>query len=149
MITYVITLSTKFPATHPKKGQRTRFLENIMNMDKIHTIRANYALWKKRFRKIDAGLACLSLRYWTGMPYRSKQHEFRVLTKEDGIGVQKLDFNDAQFNSMYVNGHYCFADIEKSIANNGGLSFDDFKAWFDSYDLTSPMAIIHFTKFRY
>ena len=37
------------------------------------------------------------------------------------------------------------------LAENDGLTFADWKAWFSNpkYDLSEPMAIIHFTKFRY
>ena len=28
-------------------------------------------------------------------------------------------------------------------------SFEDWENWFKNYDLAQPMAIIHFTKFRY
>jgi hypothetical protein len=35
------------------------------------------------------------------------------------------------------------------IPQNDGLSPEDFKEWFKKYDLLEPMAIIHFTKFRY
>lgn len=148
MITYVITLSTKFPATHPRNGEPTRFLENIMNMDKIHTIRANYSLWEKRFRKIDEGVACLSIRYWSGMPYKSKQIEFARLTKEDGIGLQKCFVRTFNVGGILI-PHKDYSVNSYEVAKNDGLEFDDFKEWFKGYDLPSPMAIIHFTKFRY
>jgi hypothetical protein len=35
------------------------------------------------------------------------------------------------------------------LAKNDGLSLDDFKEWFKGYDLSKPLALIHFTKFRY
>ena len=35
------------------------------------------------------------------------------------------------------------------LAANDGLSTNDWLDWFKNYDLTKPMAIIHFTKFRY
>ena len=35
------------------------------------------------------------------------------------------------------------------LAKNDGLTLPDFKEWFYKYDLSTPMAIIHFTKFRY
>ena len=104
MKTYVITLSRNFPAKHPRHGEPTNFdiqTANAflkMNMKsvglqqvgmKLHTIRTNYDLWCKRFDQIYAGKACISLRYWTGKPYHSKQTEIVKLTKEDGIGLQK------------------------------------------------------------
>lgn len=39
MKTYVITLSEKFPTTHPRKGQETEFGRSFLNGKKIHTIR--------------------------------------------------------------------------------------------------------------
>lgn len=160
MKTYVLTVSRHFPAKHPRAGRNTYFVAKIckaiglktgpgietMMPPKIHTIRANYDLWAKRAEEINAGKAVLSIRYWSDKPYHSKQVEFCVLNR---IGVQKLTFSSQWFNSMLVDGKYCFADIEKSIANNDGLSFDDFQAWFKGYDLSKPMAIIHFTDFRY
>ena len=32
---------------------------------------------------------------------------------------------------------------------NDGLSLDDWFSWFNDYNLSKPMAIIHFTNFRY
>lgn len=104
MKNYVLTVSRYFPSGHKRAGDRTLFVEKIcLTSDglraiyknvspKIHTIRANFGLWKKRFGEIEAGRACLSLRYWEGKPYRSKQVEFLRLTKDDGIGLQELHF---------------------------------------------------------
>lgn len=170
MKTYVLTVSRKFPGTHNRREDPTYFVEQIQNAlahykdgwptsgfkMKLHTIRANYALWKKRFRKIDAGLACLSIRYWSGKPYRSKQVEFVRLTKEDGIGLQIVDLRDdagvehlASIRDGFKSDDRVVAVEKHTIAKNDGLIFDDFKEWFKSYDLNKPMAIIHFTKFRY
>lgn len=71
--TYVITISKKFPGYHPRKGDPTYFSSGIVSRRKKHTIRGNYALWKKRFDEIAAGRAKLSLREWIGKPYCSKQ----------------------------------------------------------------------------
>ena len=144
--TYVITLSKTFPTTHPKAGQPTNFAENL-GKTKLHTIRGNYELWEKRFKQIESGEACLSIRQWTGKPYASKQVEIANLTKEDGIGLQKLTFDAASMKYPRV-GFRVFK--EKSIiANNDGLSSTDWVNWFKKADLSKPMAIIHFTKFRY
>lgn len=174
MKTYVITLSQNFPATHPRKGQPTFFkhqLINALKMDKedvpiygvphrgmpnerlgrkLHTIRANYPLWAKRFEQINRGEACLSIRQWTGKPYASKQVEIARLTKEDGIGIQKLTFdnNDIEaFNLPEINNDHTW-HLE-DIAENDGLDIFSWLDWFKDYDLSKPMAIIHFTKFRY
>ena len=101
MKTYVLTLSQKFPVTHSKAGLPTLFKHKLMaalnkdgewNNPKLHTIRANYPLWRERFNQIARGEACLSVRQWTGKPYCSKQVEIARLTAEDGIGVERLVF---------------------------------------------------------
>lgn len=175
MKTYVLTLSKTFPATHPKKGKPTDFRTKLLSARyrqeggtlytasdgkcKLHTIRANYKLWKKRFEEIERGEACLSIRQWSGKPYRSKQIEIARLTKEDGIGIQRLKFasdRDGQqcWWNFQIDGRYCHYDtkadyVPNELAENDGLSYKDWQDWFRNYDLSKPLAIIHFTKFRY
>ncbi len=71
MKTYVITLSKTFPKGHIRAGEPTDFTEQYeiyeegsgriidtaekLNPRKIHTIRANYDLWAKRFEDIERG----------------------------------------------------------------------------------------------
>jgi len=163
MKTFVLSVSGVFPITHKRKGQETLFIGKIkavvypdnpnnfgwMNA-KIHTIRANYELWKKRIEQVQKGEAILSIRYWSGKPYNSKQVEICQLDKDSGIGVQKLDFDHAQFIYPRVwDINYQLPVIVEEIAKNDGLSLEDFKEWFKKYDLSESMAIIHFTKFRY
>ena len=165
MVTYQLILSQKFPATHPRKGEPTEFYSALRNtLDflrhdlspvdfiycKLHTIRANFPLWKKRFEKIERGEACLSIRQWEGKPRRSKTIEIARLTKDDGIGLQKLEFDTKAVCPL------CHPIIEgntivqaETLAANDGLNFVDWQCWFDKYDLTEPLAIIHFTKIRY
>lgn len=117
----------------------------------IHTIRTNFALWKKRIDEVAKGEAILSIRQWSGKPYRSKQVLLANLTAENGVGIQKLTFQpdrDGAFNFKYfdIDGHY--ADI-KDIARHDGLSFEEWREWFKDCDLSQPLAVIHFTKFRY
>ena len=108
---------------------------------KIHTIRANYELWEKRAKEINNGKAILSIRYWSEKPYMSKQVEICRLEK---IGVEKLEDPT----------NFAFAPIEgkkvdwELVAKNDGLSFLDFCEWFKIRS-KKPMAIIHFTDFRY
>ena len=176
MKTYVIMLSKQFPATHPKAGAPTGFVENVafkthLELDKalggyrnvqgskLHTIRANYDLWEKRIEQVQKGEAILSLRYWTGKPYASKQEEFAKLKDKDGVGIQLLEFGKA-YNSKTEkwDGEYdlnlatvddaCYVSPE-ALAKNDGLSLKDWRDWFKNYDLSKPMAIIHFTKYRY
>ena len=155
MKTYVLTLSRKFPANHAMHGKPTYFREKFLGtpgmLRKLHTIRANYSLWTKRFEMIAAGDACLSVREWIDAPYRSKQREIARLTKEDGIGIQLLRFHpDADgsisWRQFDIDGHY---NNIINVAHNDGLTYLDWRLWFKNYDLSKPLAIIHFTKFRY
>ena len=173
--TYILTLSEFFPKTHSKAGTPTGFkdkftlgqscpdcnetqdlsCEHISNctgcmrtflFPKLHTIRSNYPLWEKRIKEIQEGHAVLSVRQWSGKPYRSKQVEIAMLTAENGIGIQRLDIFDfmrpAKVDSSQL------VDLT-DLANNDGLSFSDWYHWFRLTDVTKPMVIIHFTKFRY
>lgn len=100
--TYVLTLSKFFPSTHIRKGEPTSFRDafnagQVFNRGsaclyrhpKKHTIRSNYPLWLKRITEVQAGKAVLSVRQWTGKPYRSPQEEIAILTNEDGLGIQE------------------------------------------------------------
>lgn len=163
MKTFVITFSREFPSYHKRCGEPTNFVEKIISGEKIHTIRSSYMVWEDRFKKIYRGEACLSLRYWSDKPYRSKQVEFLRLTKDDGICLQPIIISDNRdyfvakpFNigEIITNAH--LINISKTdedllilsqIAQNDGLSVDDFKYWFK--DRQFEGVIIHFTNFRY
>lgn len=157
---YRLSVSVKFPATHQRRGEPTFFVEKIkatiegtfmLNFSKIHTIRANYQIWKKRFEKINRGEAVLELYYWSGKPYNSKCITICQLGKDDGIGIQKVNFWINLNNTAVVEkdkGAQTFQTVAQ-LAKNDALSLDDFKEWFKNYDISEPMAIIHFTKFRY
>lgn len=151
MKTFVLIVSRYFPKTHSKGGQDTNFIENILNQIKLHTIRGNYELWRKRIDLVLDGKAIISLRYWSGKPYNSKQVEVYQFDKNTHIGIQQLMF---ECNNIHSSVIYLpkIGAIEKNIgviANNDGLSLPDFKEWFAKADLSEPMAIIHFTPFRY
>ena len=161
MKTYILMLSQVFPADHPKAGIPTGFqhkLQAALNgwsdhaFYKVHTIRANYPLWAKRFEQIERGEACLSIRQWSGKPYASKQVEIARLTKEDGIGLQKFEVS-ANYAGINNWQHFKIDDREymsiNDIPNNDGLTREDWIDWFKNYDLSKPFAIILFTKFRY
>ena len=143
MKTYVITIAKTFPKTHPKAGELTRFKQAIESQSKLHTIRLDYELWEKRFKKIDAGLACLSVREWTDRPYKSPQIELFNFITTDGIGLQKMEQKNVAL--FLINNN----NVELSeLANRDGLTLRDFINWF-KLPLEEPGAIIHFTKFRY
>lgn len=162
MKTYVITLSRCFLANQKRAGEETHFKDkfllgqgltdyDIPSMAKLHTIRANYPLWEKRIKEVQEGHAVLSIRQWMGKPYRSKQVEIARLTADNGIGIQKLSFYKDKdgvpsLKFFDINGKYIDREI---LANNDGLSKEDWQEWFKDCDLSKPMAVIHFTKFRY
>lgn len=147
MKTFVITLSERFPTTHPRKGQKTDFERLFLNGNKIHTIRANFPLWEKRIKEIQEGRAVLSVRRWTGVPYRSPQRELQRLTAEDGVGVQRLSFSH-EIIGFEIDGRGYRVSLD-NLSKNDGLSLHDWEEWFKGTDLSKPLAVIHFTKFRY
>lgn len=161
IVTYYLTLSQVFPHNHIKAGEPTNFEaafnagqdtpkgETFCKYIKRHTIRANYEFWAKRFEKIAAGEAVLSIRQWVGKPYGkgSTQREIARLTREDGIGIQELTIiGCSTIHPKYVDGHSVSCKV---LANNDGLDEADWTSWFEGYDLTEPLAVIHFTNFRY
>ena len=136
-------VSRVFPSYHKNKGELTRFEQKIRNKNKIHTIRANYEKWKRKIDQIKNGEAVLSVRGWQGVPYHSKQNYLFYYNQEDALEVSKLTKDE--------NG-YLINDIirvsEEELAKNDGLTLDEFQEWFKVFP-SEPMAIIHFTGFRY
>ena len=179
LITYYLTLSQLFPSTHCRAGEPTYFLEKLHNAltgqdfslhatrrddsygcttlycetireKKLHTIRANYDFWARRFEKILAGEAVLSIREWVGKPYGkgSTQREIVRLTRDDGIGLQRLTVAGTSITThpIFVDG---VAVSSATIAQNDGLTKSDWLNWFADYKIDGPLAVIQFTKFRY
>lgn len=143
MKTYVLTISKNFPLTHPRKGQPTEFIEKIVSGHKIHTIRENVELWTNRAKEVNEGRAIISIRQWSGKPYRSKQVEVGQYTS---IGVQTIELTLLGYFIDTVESEVS----TKVLAAFDGLSFEDFKAWFKgAWKINEPKVIIHFTDFRY
>lgn len=152
-IRYRLPVAKTFPAHHPRKGEETGFWHKIHNAlyrwpfdpHKIHTIRKNYDLWEKRFKKIDAGEAVLEVYEDTE---EGKKNPI-TLSREDGIGLQELFFVAGDINFPLIK--FGREAGYKEIARNDGLSDDEFFDWFDTRDcdLDESFALIHFTKFRY
>lgn len=130
---------------HPKAGNPTNFVNKLISHDKIHTIRANYTLWEKRIKEIEAGEAILSIRVWKDKPYRSGQVVIENLSYLDNIGIQKIEFTSDLTECIIEGKHYSYTEVAK----NDGLLPEDFLSWFKQSDTSEPLAIIHFTKFRY
>jgi hypothetical protein len=147
----VITFSTKFPATHPRKGEPTYFVEKIVkglheqglrsfdvNCDfdepmyyiangKHHTIRAG-----ERWKVGD----WFSPRVWSGKPYASKQIEFAppIQIKR----VWKFEMNLISRPFYKVDGEGLNNEMVDLLAENDGLTYEDFRSWF-----TCGRPIIH------
>lgn len=151
MKTYVLMLSKVFPVTHKRSGNATGFMEKILSGEKKHTIRANLHLWRKRVKEVLNGEAVISIRQWEGRPYFSRQIPVCTLAADSGIGIQTLSFEIDRdgcisYNCFNVDGKY--TELTELVENDG-LSVEDWKEWFRNYDLSKPLAIIHFTEFRY
>lgn len=146
----LLSISKTFPVTHKRAGDPTDFEGKINRNEKIHTIRKDdVGFWEKRFVKIIEGAMCLVLKEWTGRPYNSVQRDLTQRTIEDGIGLQKIEM-------IYSGGAIIMAKVDDRpidpaiIANNDGLSPEDFAEWFfHGKDGSFSGKVIHFTKFRY
>ncbi len=146
MKTFVITVSKTFQGKHPKKGLKTNFKTKIKNGTKIHTIRANKKYWEKIVKQVNKGIAILSLREWSGKPYKSKQVEIKKFTK---LGFETITIFD-KGKTVAIISKYPKLLSEKEIkvlAANDGLSVKDFTAWFQK-DMIQG-CIIHFTTKKY
>ena len=148
MKTHVLTTSRYFLKSHPRAGEPTNFVGKVYEGSKIHTIRGNYEYWEKRINEVNAGMALLSLRRWSGSPYNylkdgSKQMEYAQRFAGQ-CGIQKAEFNgfDVTIDGVL---HPNFIDV---LAKNDGLSREDFLDWFRDTP-KEPMAIIQLTNFKY
>jgi hypothetical protein len=105
-------------------------------------------------KEVQEGRAVIELFYWSDKPYRSKQIVFATLDKDSGCGVQQVGFRFIKIDHPILYKEPTKRVFEydmdlTALAKNDGLSLEDFEAWFKNYDLSEPMAIIQFTKFRY
>lgn len=171
MKTHELMISKTFMKGHPAAGSPTWFAERIYEAlvdnpqafysdraktfnnrfaPKIHTIRANYGDWKKKIDEVCSGEACLVLKQWSGLPYRSKKSEIITLRRTDlkkddapyaGVGCQLIE---CIAGSWFVD-HKRVA--MKRLAENDGLHLSDFSAWFPQN--FEDYALIHFTPYRY
>ncbi|CAM1370419.1 conserved hypothetical protein [Tenacibaculum litopenaei] len=147
MKTYVLIISENFPKKHKKSGEPTNFIQSIKDKTKKHTLRQNYSLWEKRFDEINKGNACLSIRVWTGKPYRSSQKEVFNFVNTDGIGLEKYRRDLSSVVSK--SGHRITTFSQAVLAQNDGLEYSDFKDWFKGANILQPLALIHFSGYRY
>lgn len=149
MKTYVITVSRNFLKTHPKAGEPTFFKEKIISGTKLHTIRNNYKYWSNIINKVNSGEAILSVRYWEGKPYASKQIEITQYAK---LGMQ--EFTMFSGGNIMVDGKDLTYNETSKLSKNDGLVLVDFYSWFDLPKLSKTNTefngiIIHFTDLKY
>lgn len=144
--TYVLMIAKTFPKGHIREGELTDFHEKIKHRSKKHTIRKNYEYWKNAFREVAFNKAIISVREWSGKPYRSKQRELFKIKNGNAAGVQLVQFTPFGF---FVNEEGDESDMTaKQLIENDGLNKSDFSSWFCGL-MPERMAVIHFTDFRY
>lgn len=146
-MTKVITFSRTFPAYHSRAGQPTFFAQKILNQLNLNTIGeipddvktvfggvlSFHIVAKAGLKKrhtIRAGNRwnvgdVFSPRVWTGKPYYSKQLQFAP-----NITIKKVWPFELINGEFYLPGASCTTIIQ-TIANNDGLTLDDFKEWFN------------------
>ncbi len=157
--TFVLMLSKTFLSNHPRKGELTYFIQKYLNGSKKHTLRGNYEYWKGVIDQVNAGKAVLSIRCWSGKPYRSEHFEIDQLEK---VGIEKVSIVKTYTKERCQVGElkeleteYKHSPLLFDIAKNDGLSYDDFISWFfpgkiKPYQMRIfPGAIIHFSDLRY
>ena len=146
----VITFSQKFPSYHPKAGQPTYFVEAfykslfvmkclpkeleesfnhevfLNGMTKHHTVRSG-----NRFKKGDF----FSPRVWgTDVNPKSGKsgayHSMQIILSHDTEikNVWDIEINEA--TEISINGKFISYGWEVELANNDGLSWQEFNDWF-------------------
>ena len=146
----VITFSQKFPSYHPKAGQPTYFVEAfykslfvmkclpkeleesfnhevfLNGMTKHHTVRSG-----NRFKKGDF----FSPRVWgTDVNPKSGKsgayHSKQIILSHDTeiMNVWDIEINEA--TEISINGKFISYGWEVELANNDGLSWQEFNDWF-------------------
>lgn len=137
---------------------KTCYCPSSSEIMKVHTIRTNMERWAGIIQKVQDGKALISVRQWRGRPYEkgNVQVELFRLGKDDGVGMQTLsvmeytDADDGIERAVYcIDGKPMPMLTLKQIAENDGLTVEDWKEWFTGMSFEKPLPIIHFTKFRY
>jgi hypothetical protein len=150
--TYVITVSVNFPKKKKEKLKLTNFKKKILSGEKKHTLRCNYEYWKKRIDQVNAGKAILSVRYWSDLPYKSKQIEIKQFKKGEIDYQSTIVTSNADVVLIVTDGMLSNRSLNdkeiSTLAKNDGLTLPEFKNWFKKGALNG--IIIHFTNdFKY
>ncbi len=150
----VLTFSRHFPKGHPKAGQPTWFVEQVLNVILPRPLSIGLSEFPaaardyindffvidgqlKKHHTIRAGNRwkvgdMASLRVWSDKPYRSKQIEFaQVEVKKVWDFVLRPIKENGEINTYgFINEDLVTEQLAKEIANNDGLLVEDFDSWF-------------------
>lgn len=141
-----LPISRKFPARHPREGQSTGLVAELLKGSKKHTIRDNIDYWEGKVARVNAGDMYISAKMWIGRPYHSSIQEMKRITK---AGTQRIEMNYIRGELFVRIDGKRFTDLE-TLAANDGLSLEDFIAWFfPGRRIQHKGVIIHFTDLRY
>jgi hypothetical protein len=145
----VLTVSRTFPKGHFREGELTFFVEKICRSvdlirgDVVHLIESfMYANCYPKYHTIRAGQRWkigddISLRFWSGPPYRSKQVEFLKLKVVNIWNIQIFQ-NETEWD-FFINGtkrgstawkHNYHENIIDTLASNDGLRTSELLSWF-------------------
>ena len=143
----VVILSTEYQQGHSKCGEKTHFVDKLAEGTKLHTIRGSYENWRKKAEQVNAGEMELSIRIWSGMPYKSKQYE---VARVQQLCVQRFEGSYGTDDAKPL----CWVDGKAvdaaEIAKNDGLELEDWIEWiFGGSNLVEGGAILQLTGFRY
>lgn len=141
-----LVISRKFPIKHPRAGQVTGLINNLLKGSKIHTIRDNIENWEDKIAKVNAGEMYISAKMWLDQPYKSPQQEMRRINRA-GLQIIEMDYLNGRLSVQIDGKKYTEPEI---LAGNDGLSLEDFIGWFFPAGREHYKGvIIHFTDFRY
>jgi hypothetical protein len=140
----VITFSRNFPATHPRKGEPTHFVEKIVKgLNQIQPpqdisspfIEEMYYIVDPKHHTIRAGNRWkegeyFSPRVWSDKPYASKQIQFA-----QPIQIKKIWSFDIVRGYMFINRKcygkfHPFNTVLQQLAKNDGLTVIEMVQWF-------------------
>lgn len=159
----VVMLTKVFFDQHPRAGEPTNFASLVKQGLKVHTCRDNYQYWADKVAKLKEAGGTLSVRQWSGKPYRSPQ-EIVVEIPASEVEVSELTMEHNFYpepNRPHHECHYYRAMIDnkpidmKKLAQNDGFSrVEDFTEFiqplFTKYQKrVIRLAIIHFNSYRY
>lgn len=156
----VVILSKDIFARGKKASAPSFFERKVKNGSKRHTVRANFDYWKQKIERLKEQGGTLSLRQWSGKPYRSSQETILEIPASM-VEVQRLSLVRLQTETKKGTFYSFLAKIDgtryplETIARNDGLTEEEFTEWFnpffDEVEYATPLAfaVIHFTTFRY